>query len=541
MVLLVVSYNPAELMAANPAYWADAMGIQVQGGRFVFGDREYQVQPMCDCSRVKTWMKGTQVGGTEAELITNFHGLIHGRYPSGVMYVFPGESDVTDFSKTRATELISRNKLAIGQFVGNINAAGVRKIGNGYLYARFASLNQNIQGIAKQSKHLRSTPVDKIVYEEFDLHDPEAEEQAESRKGASDVDESVYISNPTVPDYGIHRKYEQSDQRHRWIKCPKCNKFTTCLELSFPECVLERHGKTYYGCIKCGTELNRRQGEWVAHERGNEFPGWWISRFQSLKASGDAARIIARFRHPDLDIANFYRMVWGKPYVDASHRLTPQMVYECCGPDAMQSRSTGPCAMGVDVGKVLNVVIGRKIGEKARQILWVGRVDGFEDLHDLGKWYNVQCCGIDFEPETRMCRKFRDQEPYPVYLIDYADRTVKVSTEDEQAGVVRVGRTELCDETHNLIANQLVELPRKKHKEIELFAKQCAAMVKFIQDTPSGKVRGRYVKTGDGQDHYRHALGYFQQACEYLPVYNPASTRHHSKKDDHGTEDLLHV
>jgi len=45
----MVSYDPAELMAANPAYWADAMGIQVQGGSFVFADSEYQVQPMCDC------------------------------------------------------------------------------------------------------------------------------------------------------------------------------------------------------------------------------------------------------------------------------------------------------------------------------------------------------------------------------------------------------------------------------------------------------------------------------------------------------------
>jgi len=517
-VVSVAAYNPKELIANNAAYWADAMGIRVQSGLFTFDEHEYQIEPMTDCSRIKVMKKGTQVGGTEGEVLTNIHGLIHGHYPRGVMYLFPSEADVIDFSKTRIKDLQLNNPLTIGQFVGHTNASDVRRIAESYMYFRYASLTKNVQGLAKQSTRLRSTPVDKVVYEEFDLHEPGSEEQAEGRKGASDIDESVYISNPTVPEFGIDLKFMLGDQRHRWVWCPKCNKHTTCLELHFPDCVIDYGGDVYYGCIKCKGKLNRHKGEWVAHERTNEFPSWWISRFQSFSAAGSAERIIKHYNDPHTDTANFNRMVWGKAYVDAAHRLTPQMVYSCCGADGMISRHPGPTVMGVDVGKVLNVVIGQKINEKARKILWVGRVDSFADLHDLGKCFNVKCCGIDFEPETRKCRDFRDQESYAVYLIDYVERKQNEVKVDEDKGIVTLSRTELCDATHGLIANCLLEIPRRC-KEVELFAKQVSSLIKVVDTNAKGFVRSWYVRTGTGdgsQDHYRHALNYFEQACNYV-------------------------
>jgi len=82
--------KPEVLAAYDPAYWAVLSQIRLKTGVFeVMPDHAYQLEPMQSCERRVCCMKGTQGGFTEIWVLRSLHGLIHKRYPQGVLYLFP--------------------------------------------------------------------------------------------------------------------------------------------------------------------------------------------------------------------------------------------------------------------------------------------------------------------------------------------------------------------------------------------------------------------------------------------------------------------
>ena len=59
-------------------------------------------------------------------------------------------------------------------------------------------------------------------------------------------------------------------------------------------------------------------------------------------------------------------------YISAENRLTVNDVYPRCGQDVMAMNHRGPCAMGIDVGAMLHVIVGFKPKEKAASNLLFG-------------------------------------------------------------------------------------------------------------------------------------------------------------------------
>ena len=128
-------------------------------------------------------------------------------------------------------------------------------------------------------------------------------------------------------------------------------------------------------------------------------------------------------------------------------------------------KHTGPCAMGVDVGSMLNVVVGFKPKDKQLRILYLARVSSFNDVHDIAQRFGVKCAVIDMEPEFRKAREFAQAEPYPVFLCDYQDRIVSGPLWDEEKKLIKVNRTEICDATHDLVSSSgLLSLPRRNEE-----------------------------------------------------------------------------
>ena len=203
--------------------------------------------------------------------------------------------------------------------------------------------------------------------------------------------------------------------------------------------------------------------------------------------------------------------------MSAENRLTVQDVYSCCGQDAMAMNHRGPCAMGVDVGAMLHVVVGYRAKEKVLQVCYLARVSSFNDVHDIGKRFNVKSCVVDAEPELRKAREFAQAEPYPVFLCDYQDSIISGPQWDEEKKLVKVNRTETCDATHDLVSSSgLLILPRR-NEELEIFAKQACNIAKVLQEDPeTGSRQYRYRKLGE--DHYRHALNYLSLASHRVRV-----------------------
>lgn len=526
--------SPDELAAASPAYWAHLHAIQLQAARFSFDNgRTYMIEMMDSMHRREVCMKAAQMGGTEGEVLTVIHGLIHGVFPRGVLYLFPTTDEVNEFSKARFKTLIDSNKEFIGRYVKvggkGTDSTSLKRIGNSLLYLRGARLTQSVgAGIEeKESVKLRSIPVDRCVFDESDLMDDDVFAKARGRMGDSDVKQERYYSNPTLPGVGIDKLFNEGDQRH-WFRRCECGEWV-CAELTFPECVhIGKDGRGFIACKKCGrnagaTAWRTCPGQWVPAKRENS--DYMHSRrlSQLMSATNDPAEILKEYNDPPQgNKGDVLRLRLGLPYVAAEDKLTTSTIMECSNNEPQHDRHSGPCAMGVDIGKVKHVVIGCRTGSERWEIVRVARVTSWNDLHDMAHRFNVRSAVIDARPYEDEARAFQKAERYRVFLCEYAENSIQDVDFNDLSGIVKVNRTQIFDRSHRLFSQRQLTIPRAC-EEINEFAAQCCNTAKVLEtNRRSGTGIYRYRPLGD--EHYRNALNYFILAAHGTQIAKTTRT-----------------
>lgn len=530
--------NPELQRAVSPWYWATNSGIQLQAGEFMHRDHEYLADPLTNFHPFQVTKKGAQMGFTEASVIKSVHGMIHHRFPAGVLHLFPTSDDVQDFSRARFNTLIDNNPDTIGRFVRNTDAVNIKQVQSAMLYLRGAKSTRHIEGLRKTSSKLKSIPVDRIVFDERDEMDQAMIDMALERVSHSTVKEIEELSTPTVPDYGIDKSYALSDQRVWMVKCDGCNR-SYCLETEFPKCLAKGlDGKVRRVCVHCGKEIFPFNGHWEAMSPDRDVVGWWISQLNSAYVDpGEILRLFESLGQPGImSKQEFYNSKLAQAYVEAENRLTRRDLERCLTMDAMATRHDGPCAMGVDVGTWLHVVIGCRPNESTRRIIHLCRVKEWNELHNLAMRFNVSVAVIDGEPERHKVREFKAAEPYSIFLCDYQEGARGAPRWDTEAGTVVGNRTEILDRTHALITGRtlaqakIFELPHQS-SEVEQFIEEVTAMVKVLVTDSNGIQKYTYKQLGP--DHYRHALAYFDLACERVPWIPDQFSRRESHAEDY--------
>ena len=504
-----------ELMSAlDPFTWLTDNSIALSHGPWRLKGHEYQLAWLQEEAPEQVFIKGAQIGVTDSMVLRTLHGMVYGKYPQGSLYLFPTRDDVKDFSKARFDPLIAENA-CISRHVKNTDATNIKQIGRGFLYLRGARITKNVGGAKKTSSQLKSIPVDRVVFDERDEMDDSMVELARERVSHSDVKELISVGTPTIPDYGVDKLYQNSDQRVWMIRCEHCGKYT-CLEHEFPTCIIRNpEGGAYRACIHCRKEIFPFNGEWVAQvpSKTSSLVGWWISQLNSLYV--DPAYILDLYEDPpNGNLAEVMNSKLGRAYIPAENRLTSSEVYACCGSDAPLMRNEGPCCMGVDVGNpTLHVVVGHKKTKHNIKVIWMGRVSSFNDLHDIAQRYSVRSSVIDLKPEIRKVREFQAAESYSVFACDYVETRVGMTSWDDKERIIKCNRTEVCDASHDFIISPgKLELPRR-NTELDLFVKECCNIAKVLEeDADTGARVYRYKKLG--ADHYRHALNYMLLASE---------------------------
>lgn len=485
--------NPPRILPL--ADWVASANIILDGRPFTFERHEYLRQPYADTHPDQVEMKATQMGLTSKAMLRVMYAARYGSY-RGILYLFPAKSDVLDFSKGRITPLIADNPETIGKWVTETDAAGIKRIWNTFLYLR---------GM-RSRVGLKSVPADLIVYDELDEAPQKMIDMAQERMAHSEFKESLKLSNPTIPDYGIDKAFQETDQRYWLLKCPSCGHYT-CLEDTFPGCLMEVQGKVIRACERCQAELNPAIGEWVAKKpQITDKRGYHYSQlFSQFVAPAD---ILKQFRTTN-NLQDFHNLKIGNAYIEAENRLTIEEITHLCGNDGLKSGDPGPCSMGVDQGKDLHVVIGKRGIDKADSEIHLGVYRDWEDLDRLMDNFNVQCCVVDGLPETRNARAFSDRQKMKgrrVFLNYYNIHQKKGYAWNEVEYTVSSNRTESLDESHNQIMYRKLFLPRNCEVVKEFAAHLHNVAKKIEEDEETGSKRYVYVKLGP--DHFRHAFNY---------------------------------
>lgn len=509
----------ADLARVDCGFWATVRKIRLQSGYFTFKDHEFQAEPMSGRFRRVCYLKAAQCfGATEMEVLKDLWGMIMGWYPRGVLHAFPSNDEVSEFGKSRFKPLILANRTSIGQYVKDTDTATLKRVRDAFLYLRGARLSQKVGDTDEDtSSKTAGFSIDRVVFDEVDYMDPMVIEKLKGRMGASEVKEEVYLGNPSQEDYGIDKIFKQSDQRHWFRKCG-CGHWT-CAEESFETCIRVRdNGTGYVSCTKCGKELPAWSGEgsaeWVPKfpDKTEYMRGYRAS--QLMNPWNDPAEILADFENPPHgNLADVYRLRLGMAYSNKEDKLRKEDVLACCGSDILPRSHKGPCAMGVDVGKIKHVVIGIKTGKDRYEILRAVKVETFREIADLARKFKVKSDVIDIRPYEDEAREYQKASSHKTFLCEYSDTMMPESVFNDNTGVVRVHRTGIFDATHRLISEGKLRLPRQC-PEMEEFARQCCNCAKFEEkDKKKGTVIYRYRKTGDEQEHFRNALNYFYLAA----------------------------
>jgi len=513
--------------AENAAYWAAVNRLRIDGQPFDLTGRKYQLEimsPVTKDGKTKTnevIRKGSQIGVTMIKVIEIVHGALYGIYRQGVIYYFPSGRAVEHFSKTRFKPFLDDNE-KIRRLVNDVNAVAVRRIGGTNVNFFGCSATSIIGGEAKDATTVRSTPADWILLDERDLFDDEMAGQVNQRLGNSKIARRTDIGTPKLPEDGIDLIYKKSDMRRWQIRCDKCGKHT-CLETEFPNAIKidSANGEAYPVCIHCGELIYRTNGEWIPDSPEKDTVGYWAS--QLLNPNKSLSRILKEYRDPEAfgsNLVEFYRTVLGMPYAEAADKLSESDVLACCCGDAMAYSHTGPCAMGVDVGKTIHVVIGYRINRDRFRVIKLARVSDWPSLHDLIGRFNVKSVVIDAYPELHKAREFQKSEPTAVYLCYYSEH-IKTFDHWGEDNIIKVNRTEIFDTTHRMTTQPgLLMIPRHCEEIAEFAHQMCMAAKIQETDARTGDSVYRYRKIGDKEDHYRNALNYFFLACKKIGMVN---------------------
>jgi len=529
-----------DISSIDAAYWAVVNRVKLQHGVWSFEDRPYLAEPM-QCRllggpRRRCFMKATQGGVTEQQVCETLWGLIYGYYPRGVLYLFPTTEDVREFSKARFGPLISSNPTTIGRYVRDTDTASLKRVGDAVLFLRGGTLSTRLEVDAKESGKLRGISVDKVVYDELDLMDPDVMVKAQGRMGASEVREEVYISNPTLPASGIAAVFDQSDQRHWFRRCVHCGleppggadwswfmdggNGWVCAEVQFPDNVkVGPDGVGYIACRKCGKPVDFRLGIWVPKFRDRSDYMWGYRWSQLSSPVNDPWEILTQYANPpDGNLADIVRLRLGLPFVSAEDKLEKGQVYSCCTSQIQMAGHKGPCAMGVDVRRHKNVVIGYRASRERFQVVRVARVQTWDEILDMIGQFNIRSCVVDIRPYEDAARTFQKKSlsvGCQTWLCEYSETTPVARHYATKTGIVKVNRTEIMDLTHRWIASgHILSLP-KRSAEIEQFALECCSTAKVEErNRRTNQLVFRYRKLGTDPDDYRHALNYFALAAD---------------------------
>lgn len=441
-------------------------------------------------------MKGTQVGiSTWALRWVLFH-ADHGR--TG-LYVFPTRSDVLEFSAARIKRVISGSPyLRSRRPADGPNARGLIALGGGLVYFRGSEAERGLDSI----------DADVLVFDEHNTLNQENIEDAE-RRITSPTSAGLIrrVGVPSVPGFGIAALYERSDQRRWHVRCEACT------EWQFIDFFVNVDvARARIVCRGCRKPLDVARGEWVAAFPDRDVRGYHVSRL--IAPNADLAGIIAASRkRAGFERERFFNKDLGVPYEPADGRLSLAVLQAAQSAGNFRTlgdyTGDGLVTMGVDVASTrdLHVRISEHLAGEVRRGIFIGTVDGFEDLDELMDRFGVHLAAIDHLPEGRLARAFAARHPGRVYLVAYntaaQPRGPTWIAVDDEMHFATMRRLETIDLMIAAFRAQLNLLPRDLPDE---YFAHLRALARVVTSDEFGNQRVTYQATG--ADDFAQAEAY---------------------------------
>ena len=501
------------LDSTSPLYWADRNKLMLTDGiYFKLKNLPYLKGLLDRNKKVTNVIKGTQICATTAFFLDSVHACLFRRYDKNIIYMMPTVKQVESLCKISFDPIINFNPVL--RKACSVNNSSIKTI-NGRSIVFVGAQPQKVGGSnVKDSVQARTTPADCIRRDEYDLMDVDIANQMKQRLNASMFRHEDNFGSPTYPGYGIDAKYHDSDQGKWQIKCSHCGKYT-CLVESFPDSIIKINGVWIRACVHCHKEIYVVDGDWECDFPDRREAGRWVDGLISPFA--DLEEYSYRYRHTENnERLEFERSILGRAVADTTSQLTEEDVHRRCSGDGILYTSQNDMVMGVDIGKVIHVVVGFKTGKDTYEIVHMSRHKEIATVHDLAQKMNVRCAVIDSGPHDHGVREFQKQEPYAVYLCQYSEQMPGEPKYDPKTMFIKCNRNEMCGRVHAAISQDKIVIPRRCD-EVNRYAYQMTRTAKTMIENPdTGVPKPKWIKLAGGEDHYFHSTLYFLLATKRI-------------------------
>ncbi len=489
------------LQASSPLAWTIANRFVTENQKpLEYEKHRFLIQPMNDMHPDQAYCKSAQVGMSVAKIIKSAHVTAYKGLNVG--YILPTKNVVKDFVTPKVDPLISSNP-AIRNLVSR-DSVSLKQIGDRFIYFKGAFSERDAISVS----------LDLLVLDELDrMQNMSVVNTFDSRLQASDYGWRWRLSNPSVPNFGVHEWFLDSTQFHWFVKCHHCNHdwFMNWEASPVKNHYIDRTTeRPFYACGKCGKEISnqdRIDGRWVA-----AFPnkthrhGYWMSQLMAPWVT--AERIVQQYK--ESDAAFFHNFVLGLPFQAADLLIDRKSIL-----DATEDRQA--------VRR--NVVMGTDVGKP--HWYWLASPDGYFEYGQTTSWDELerifllnQCDAwvIDSMPEFTMVQEMIRKYPGKVFgAVFPGSGNKEVATvrwmEGDKRGLVYIDRTRAIDRiVTELNAKDMMFL--KHPKDMEDFIYHASNLYRSVETDDKGVIKVHW-KTKEGKpDHLVFALLYCRVALE---------------------------
>ena len=483
-----------QMYKLNPAMWVlDNKFVNENQKPFEFSKHRFMLQPYADSSPDQVIMKSAQVGWSVAAILKTIHAAKY--LGLNVIYVLPTRNVVHDFVTPKVNPMIERNPV-IAAMVKGSNSTSLKQVGDRFVYFR---------GSFHEGEAI-STTADLIVADEYDRSDQNVLTVYQSRLQASDWGWFWRFSNPSLPGFGVHELFLESDQMHWFITCSHCK------HQWFMDMEHDRQTKNHfideiekvYRCGKCLKVLadgDRQNGQWIPKYPGRKKRGYWLSQLMIPWVS--AEKILDQQSQMSIEV--FHNFVLGLPYQASEFMINRESMLNACSPQLANKRNV---VIGCDSGKTKHWVMGNDQG-----IFSYGKTDSWDDIERLINMYKATCV-IDALPDFTVPEQLSRKYPGQVFVHYYSpdnSNSMDISKRKEGVdfGVLQSDRTKLFDVLAADIVSRKIKFFQNP-KDLEDLIYHCEQAYRVVEPDTKGIMKARWETKVNRPDHWLHAMAYYR-------------------------------
>lgn len=455
-----------------------------------FSGHRFMIDFYADNSPDLVCMKSAQIGYSTAAILKAIHAAYFTKL--NVIYALPTRNASAEFVVPKTNPMLQRNPV-LKAMVKDTDNKSIKQIGDRFIYFR---------GAHHEGEAI-STTADLIIADEYDRSNQNVLMMMRSRLQASDYRWYWKFSNPSLPGFGVHELFQDSDQQH-WIITCKCG-HKMYIDLDRDDHIKNHYldrDRSIFACGSCKEEItdaNRQSGEWMAKYPDRKRRGYWINQLMIPWVSAEL--ILAQEK--EMDIQSFYNMVLGLPYQASEYIINGDAILRACEPGLADKSNV---IIGCDSGKIKHWVMGNPDG-----IFAYGKATDWAEIEQLITMYNATCvidALPDFTVPEQLARKYPGQVFVHYYVHDSKSLNVTERKEGEQFGVLQSDRTKLFDMMAARITGKRLRFYQTKDA-LEEIIYHFEQMYRIVEEDTRGIKRARWeTKTGK-PDHFAHAAAYY--------------------------------